>query len=146
MIWVESVKIGTVKVTDLMILEQYSHVSHIVSNIKGKLKTKYTIGDLLKALFPGGTITGCPKIRCMEIIHEVEPSNRGPYSGSFGYIGFGRQLDLNIIIRTIIIKDNKAFFHVGAGIVADSDPNKEYEETLAKAAAMIRVLLVTKGE
>ena len=82
------------------------------------MKKKYTISNLLKALFPGGTITGCPKIRCMEIIHEVEPSNRGPYSGSFGYIGFGRQLDLNIIIRTIIIKDEKAFFHVGAGVVA----------------------------
>ena len=136
---------GSVEVTDLMFLEQYSHVSHIVSNIEGKLKPELNIRNLLKALFPGGTITGCPKIRCMEIIHELEPSNRGPYSGSFGYIGFARQLDLNIIIRTIIIKDKKAFFHVGAGIVADSDPDKEYEETLAKAAAMIRVLSGTKG-
>ena len=82
----------------------------------------------------------------MEIIHELEPSNRGPYSGSFGYIGFGRQLDLNIIIRTIILKDEKAFFHAGAGIVADSDPDQEYEETLAKAAAMIHVLSVSKEE
>ena len=137
---------GSVEVTDLMLLEQYSHVSHIVSNIKGKLKKKSTVHDFLKALFPGGTITGCPKIRCMEIIHELEPSNRGPYSGSFGYIGFGRQLDLNIIIRTIILKDEKAFFHAGAGIVADSDPDKEYEETLAKAAAMVRVLSVSKEE
>jgi anthranilate/para-aminobenzoate synthase component I len=82
----------------------------------------------------------------MEIIHELEPSSRGPYSGSFGYIGFSRQLDLNIIIRTIILIDDKAFFHVGAGIVADSDPDKEYEETLAKAAAMIRVLSSPAGE
>ncbi len=137
---------GSVEVTDLMFLEQYSHVSHIVSNIQGKLKPNTRIRDLLKALFPGGTITGCPKIRCMEIIHELEPSGRGPYSGSFGYIGFSRQLDLNIIIRTIILKSNKAFFHVGAGIVADSDPDKEYEETMAKAAAMIRVLSTQTGE
>ncbi len=139
-------QIGSVKVTDLMFLEQYSHVSHIVSNIQGRLKPNASIRDLLKALFPGGTITGCPKIRCMEIIHELEPSSRGPYSGSFGYIGFSRQLDLNIIIRTIILIDDKAFFHVGAGIVADSDPDKEYEETLAKAAAMIRVLSSPAGE
>jgi aminodeoxychorismate synthase component I len=139
-------KTGSVKVTDLMFLEQYSHVSHIVSNIQGKLKSHASIRDLLKALFPGGTITGCPKIRCMEIIHELEPSTRGLYSGSFGYIGFSRQLDLNIIIRTIILKDDKAFFHVGAGIVADSNPDREYEETLAKAAAMIRVLSSPTGE
>ncbi|HAX45755.1 MAG TPA: aminodeoxychorismate synthase component I [Nitrospina sp.] len=139
-------KTGSVKVTDLMFLEQYSHVSHIVSNIQGKLKSHASIRDLLKALFPGGTITGCPKIRCMEIIHELEPSARGLYSGSFGYIGFSRQLDLNIIIRTIILKDDKAFFHVGAGIVADSNPDREYEETLAKAAAMIRVLSSPTGE
>ena len=131
---------GSVKVTELMILEQYSHVSHIVSNIEGKLEPNLSIHDLLKSLFPGGTITGCPKIRCMEIIHELEPSNRGPYSGSFGYIGFSHQVDLNILIRSIIIKDGKAFFHVGAGIVADSDADDEYEETLSKAAAMIQVL------
>ena len=133
-------KTGSVKVTELMTLEQYSHVSHIVSNIEGKLEPNISIRDLLQSLFPGGTITGCPKIRCMEIIHELEPSSRGPYSGSFGYIGFSHLLDLNILIRTIIIKDGKAFFHVGAGIVADSDPDGEYEETLSKAAAMVQVL------
>ncbi|MBT4785479.1 MAG: aminodeoxychorismate synthase component I, partial [Candidatus Marinimicrobia bacterium] len=85
-------------------------------------------------------ITGCPKIRCMEIINELEPLDRGPYSGSFGYIGFSPQLDLNILIRTILVKDGKAYFHVGAGIVADSDPENEYAETLSKAAAMIEVL------
>ena len=131
---------GSVNVTDFLCLEQSSHVSHIVSNIACKLSPNVTLSDLLKSLFPGGTITGCPKIRCMEIINELEPSDRGPYSGSFGYIGFCRQLDFNILIRTIIIKNGEASFHVGAGIVADSDPDKEYEETLSKAAAMIEVL------
>jgi anthranilate synthase component 1/para-aminobenzoate synthetase component 1 len=133
-------EVGSVEVTDLMFLEQYSHVSHIVSNIVGILKPGVTVKEILKAVFPGGTITGCPKIRCMEIINELEPVKRGPYSGSFGYIGFTRQMDLNIIIRTIVLKSGKAYFHVGAGIVADSDPQSEYQETLHKAAAMIEVL------
>ena len=137
---------GSVLVTELMVLEQYSHVSHIVSNIIGKLKPNISVHDLLKALFPGGTITGCPKIRCMEIINELEPLDRGPYSGSFGYIGFSQQLDLNILIRTILVKDGKAYFHVGAGIVADSNPDNEYAETLSKAAAMIEVLLDKSSE
>jgi anthranilate/para-aminobenzoate synthase component I len=123
-----------------MFIEQYSHVSHIVSNIRGTLKPNVTFKEILKAIFPGGTITGCPKIRCMEIIDELEPVARGPYSGSFGYIGFSDHIDLNIIIRTILLKDGKAYFHVGAGIVADSVPANEYQETLDKAAAMIDVL------
>ena len=131
---------GSVQVTDQMFVEQYSHVSHIVSNIRGTLKPDITFKEILEAVFPGGTITGCPKIRCMEIIDELEPVARGPYSGSFGYIGFADTIDLNIIIRTILLKDNKAYFHVGAGIVADSIPAKEYQETLDKAAAMIDVL------
>ena len=131
---------GSVQVTDQMFVEQYSHVSHIVSNIRGILKPGITFKEILKAVFPGGTITGCPKIRCMEIIDELEPVARGPYSGSFGYIGFADTLDFNIIIRTILLKDDKAYFHVGAGIVADSVPEKEYQETLDKAAAMIDVL------
>ncbi len=131
---------GSVTVTDQMFVEQYSHVSHIVSNIRGILKPGVGLKGILKAVFPGGTITGCPKIRCMEIIDELEPVTRGPYSGSFGYIGFGGILDLNIIIRTIILKGDQAYFHVGAGIVADSIPEKEYQETLDKAAALINVL------
>ena len=131
---------GSVEVTDQMFVEQYSHVSHIVSNIRGILKPDVTLKEILKAVFPGGTITGCPKIRCMEIIDELEPVARGLYSGSFGYIGFADYIDLNIIIRTILIKDDRAYFHVGAGIVADSIPEKEYQETLDKAAAMIAVL------
>jgi anthranilate/para-aminobenzoate synthase component I len=131
---------GTVNVTDFMFLEKYSHVSHIVSNISGILKPETCVPDILKSVFPGGTITGCPKIRCMEIISELEPDERGPYSGSFGYIGFAPYMDLNIIIRSIVICDETASFHVGAGIVADSNPQKEYQETLDKAAAMIQAL------
>jgi anthranilate/para-aminobenzoate synthase component I len=131
---------GSVQVTDQMFVEQYSHVSHIVSNIRGILKPGVTFKEILKAVFPGGTITGCPKIRGMEIIDELEPAARGPYSGSFGYIGFADTLDFNIVIRTILLKGDKAYFHVGAGIVADSIPAKEYQETLDKAAAMIDVL------
>ena len=133
-------KTGSICVTDFMLLEKYSHVSHIVSNIVGDLKSETSVYDILKSVFPGGTITGCPKIRCMEIISELETVNRGPYSGSFGYIGFGPYIDLNIIIRSILICDEVASFHVGAGIVADSNPEKEYQETLDKAAAMIQAL------
>ncbi len=133
-------KAGSVKVTDFMLLEKYSHVSHIVSNISGCLLPERSVFDILKAVFPGGTITGCPKIRCMEIINELEPVPRGPYSGSFGYIGYAPYMDLNIIIRSIIINNGNASFHVGAGIVADSVPEKEYQETLDKAAAMVEAL------
>lgn len=131
---------GSVSVTDFMFLEKYSHVSHIVSNIAGDLKPEVSVYDILKSVFPGGTITGCPKIRCMEIISELEPVMRGPYSGSFGYIGFGPYMDLNIIIRSIVVNGDEASFHVGAGIVADSNPKKEYQETMDKAAAMIQAL------
>jgi len=133
-------KAGTVKVTDFMLLEKYSHVSHIVSNISGCLLPNRSVFEILKAVFPGGTITGCPKIRCMEIINELEPVQRGPYSGSFGYIGYAPYMDLNIIIRSIVINKGNASFHVGAGIVADSVPEKEYQETLDKAAAMVKAL------
>jgi aminodeoxychorismate synthase component I len=132
-------KTGSVHVSDLMFLEQYSHVSHIVSNIKGELRPKVSVKEILRAVFPGGTITGCPKVRCMEIISELEPLSRGPYCGSFGYIGFSSYMDLNIIIRSILLKNGRACFNVGAGIVADSTPEKEYLETLDKAQAMIQV-------
>ncbi|GJL78220.1 MAG: para-aminobenzoate synthase [Nitrospinaceae bacterium] len=133
-------KTGSVHVSDLMFLEQYSHVSHIVSNIRGELLPQVSVKDILRAVFPGGTITGCPKVRCMEIINELEPRSRGLYCGSFGYIGFSRTLDLNIIIRSIVLKNGQACFHVGAGIVSDSSPEREYVETLDKAAAMVQVL------
>jgi len=131
---------GSVRVDELMFLEKYSHVHHIVSNIEGRLKPGARVRDILAAVFPGGTITGCPKIRCIEIIHELEPTRRGPYSGSLGYIGFNRRMDLNIIIRTLLVKGDRVYFHTGAGIVADSEPEKEYQETLDTAAALFKAL------
>lgn len=131
---------GSVGVDELMITEDYSHVIHIVSNVKGVLRANKTCFDVIKATFPGGTITGVPKVRCMEIIDELEPVRRGHYTGSLGYIGFSGNMDLNIIIRTFLIKDGVAYVQAGAGIVADSDPEKEYYETLKKAEALIKTL------
>lgn len=131
---------GSVVVDELMITEDYSHVIHIVSNVRGILEKGKTCFDVIKAAFPGGTITGVPKVRCMEIIDELEPVQRGPYTGSLGYIGFSGNMDLNIIIRTFVIKDGFAYVQAGAGIVADSDPEREYYETLKKAEALIRTL------
>jgi len=131
---------GSVQVDEFMTVEQYSHVSHIVSNVSGVMRTDATPFDLIRATFPGGTITGVPKIRCMEIIDELEPVRRGLYTGSFGYIGWNGDLDLNIIIRTLVLAGPKGYLQVGAGIVADSDPAKEYEETLYKAQAFFSSL------
>jgi anthranilate/para-aminobenzoate synthase component I len=129
-------KYGSVKVNEFMILERYSHVWHIVSNIKGILKNNINLKAILNACFPGGTITGCPKIRSMEIINEIENISRGLYTGSLGYIGFSGEMDLNIIIRTVLINNGKTYFQVGAGIVADSEPELEFYETFNKAEAM----------
>ncbi len=131
-------RFGTVKVDELIITESYSHVTHIVSNVVGELRPDRDGFDLIRAAFPGGTITGCPKVRAMEIIEELEPVRRGPYTGSMGYIGFNGNLDLNIIIRTLVIKDGLAYVQAGAGIVADSDPQREYYETLYKAEALVQ--------
>src|SRR4030042_5252111 len=131
---------GTVRVDELMITEDCSHVIHIVSNVRGRIAGGKDCFAAIKAAFPGGTITGVPKIRCMEIIDELEPVQRGPYTGSIGYVSFSGDMDLNIIIRTFVIKGKKAYVQVGAGIVADSDPEKEYYETLKKAEALIRTL------
>ncbi|MBF0488774.1 MAG: anthranilate synthase component I family protein [Nitrospirae bacterium] len=133
---------ATVGVDELMITEEYSHVIHIVSNIKGRLKEGKDCFDVIRATFPGGTITGVPKVRCMEIIDELEPVARGPYTGSAGYVGFSSNMDLNIIIRTFVIKGGMAYVQAGAGIVADSDPEREYFETLKKAEALIRTIKV----
>jgi anthranilate/para-aminobenzoate synthase component I len=131
---------GTVIVDELMVTEDYSHVIHIVSNVKGRLKEGKDCFNVIEAAFPGGTITGVPKVRCMEIIDEIEPCRRGPYTGSLGYIGFNGNMDLNIIIRTFLLKGGKAYIQAGAGIVADSDPEREYYESLKKAEALIRTL------
>ena len=131
---------GTVMVDELMVVEDYSHVIHIVSNVRGTLSPGKDGCDLIRAVFPGGTITGVPKVRCMEIIDELEPVARGPYTGSIGYLANTGDLDLNIIIRTFVVKDRQAHVQVGAGIVADSAPQREYEETLEKAEALKRAI------
>jgi anthranilate synthase component I len=131
---------GSIEVDELMVTEDYSHVIHIVSNIRGKLAEGKDCFDVIRAAFPGGTITGVPKVRCMEIIDELEPVSRGPYTGSIGYISFSGDMDLDIVIRTFVIKDGIAYVQVGAGIVADSDPEREYYETLYKAEALIKTL------
>jgi aminodeoxychorismate synthase component I len=128
---------GSVHVNDFMTLERYSHVIHIVSNIRGRLAPGRDAMDLIQAVFPGGTVTGVPKLRCMEILDELEPVRRGPYTGSVGYISANGDLDLNIIIRTLVIREGRGYLHVGAGIVADSDPAREYQETLLKAEALL---------
>jgi aminodeoxychorismate synthase component I len=129
---------GSVKVDELTVTESYSHVTHIVSNVIGTLNAARGGFDLIRACFPGGTITGCPKVRAMEIIEELEPVKRGPYTGSMGYLSFNGDFDLNIIIRTLLIKDGLAHVQAGAGIVADSDPGREYLETLYKAEALVK--------
>ena len=131
---------GSVKVTDFMATEQYSHVSHIVSNVSGTLRQGITRFDLIKAVFPGGTITGVPKVRCMEILEELEPTRRGPYTGTLGYISWSGDLDFNILIRTLVMTKERSYLQVGAGIVADSQPDREYEETLHKAEACFKAL------
>ncbi|UCH45353.1 MAG: anthranilate synthase component I family protein [Nitrospiraceae bacterium] len=133
---------SSVEVDEFMTTEDYSHVIHIVSNVKGKLAKGKDSFDAIRAVFPGGTITGVPKVRCMEIIDELEPVVRGPYTGSVGYISFSGAMDLNIIIRTFVIKNKTAYVQAGAGIVADSEPEKEHYESLKKAEALIRTLEV----
>ena len=128
---------GTVKVDELMLVERYSHVMHIVSNVVGKLAQGRDQFDLLRATFPAGTLSGAPKIRAMEIIEELEPVRRGPYGGAVGYFGFSGSMDTCITLRTIVMKGNTCYFQAGGGIVADSDPDAEYEETLMKAGALL---------
>ncbi len=131
---------GSVEVTEYMAVESYAHVHHIVSNIRGKLRPDVSPGDLIRALFPGGTITGCPKVRCMEIISAIEGVPRGPYTGSMGYLNRDGSCDLNILIRSFVMRGQELSFAAGGGIVADSDPNRELEETRAKAKGLLRAL------
>ncbi|MDP1809550.1 MAG: anthranilate synthase component I [Actinomycetota bacterium] len=137
-------KTGTVKVDDLMFIERYSHVMHIVSQVSGELKDDKTAFDALRAAFPAGTVSGAPKIRAMEIIDELEPTWRGPYAGAFGYVSFTGNLDTGITIRTIVIKDGVAYVQAGGGVVADSDPEFEYQETVNKATAMLRAIKIAE--
>ena len=133
-------EIGSVEVNELMAIERYSHVIHIVSNVRGKLASGKTPFDLFVSAFPAGTVSGAPKIRAMQIISELEPQKRGLYAGAIGYFGYNGNLDTCIVIRTIVMKGKKVFINAGAGIVADSDPASEYQETLNKARAMLRAI------
>ncbi len=136
---------GSVKMDEYMMIENYSHVMHIVSKVTGKLKKGFTCFDVLRASFPAGTVSGAPKIRAMEIIDELEKEGRGPYAGAVGYIGFSGNMDLCIAIRTIFSCHNQGFIQAGAGIVADSNPEKEYRETCIKAQALINALERAEG-
>jgi para-aminobenzoate synthetase component 1 len=131
---------GTVRVTELAILETFPTVFHLTSTVVGQLKRGKDVIDLLKATFPGGSITGAPKVRAMEIIDELEPTRRSVYTGSIGYLSFNGNIDLNIVIRTLLVKGRKAYFQVGGAVVYDSDPEAEYRETLHKGRALIDAL------
>ena len=131
---------GTVEVNELMVVESYAHVHHIVSNVRGRVRDGVTPGQVIAATFPGGTITGCPKVRCMEIIASLEDAPRGAYTGALGYLDRNGDLDLNILIRTLTLRGNEVTLRAGAGIVADSVAAKELDETRAKARGMLRAL------
>ncbi|MCB1837790.1 MAG: chorismate-binding protein, partial [Alcanivoracaceae bacterium] len=131
---------GSVALTDKMVVERYSHVMHIVSNVEGSLKDGFGPLDVLRATFPAGTLSGAPKIRAMEIIDELEPVKRGVYGGAVGYIGFNGEMDTAIAIRTAVIKDQRLYVQAGAGVVADSVPELEWKETMNKARAVFRAV------
>ncbi len=140
-------KIGSVEVNEFQVIERYSHVMHIVSNVRGKLRPECDAIDLLRATFPAGTLTGAPKIRAMEIIEELEPERRGLYGGSVGYIDHRGNMDMCIAIRTLLIKDGQVYVQAGGGVVADSDPELEYQESLYKARGPLQAVeLAGRGE
>lgn len=136
---------GSVRVTEFMSIERYSHVMHIVSNVNAQLRAGCDGFDLIKATFPAGTVSGAPKIRAMQIISELEKTRRGCYAGAVGYVGFDGNVDSCIVLRSAALKDGKAYFQAGAGIVADSDPHREYEETVNKARAMMQAVALAGG-
>jgi anthranilate synthase component 1 len=139
-------EVGTVKVDELMVVERYSHVMHIVSNVIAELVEGKDAFDVIKATFPAGTLSGAPKVRAMEIIEEMEPTRRGAYGGAVGYFSFSGNMDTCITIRTFVIKDDEVYIQAGAGIVADSDPKREYDETVNKVKALLRAVeMVKKG-
>lgn len=131
---------GSIEVNELLGVESYEHVHHIVSNVRGKLREQCSPVDAIRAVFPGGTITGCPKVRCMEIIAELEQAQRGPYTGAMGYLDRNGNLDLNILIRSLQVQGKQIHFRAGAGIVADSIPQAELDETRAKARGLLRAM------
>jgi len=129
---------GSVQVTEQMVIERYSHVMHIVSNVEATLKPGLTAIDVLRATFPAGTVSGAPKVRAMEIIDELEPVKRGIYAGAVGYLGFNGDMDVAIALRTAVVKDGMLHVQAGGGVVADSDPAAEWQETQNKAKALLR--------
>ncbi len=139
-------KYGTVEVNEFMVIEKYSHVMHIVSNVRGTLDEQKTGADVIRSVFPGGTITGAPKVRTMEIIEELEPVRRGIYTGSIGWIGVNGDMELNIVIRTMLVKGNEAYIQAGAGVVIDSNPKYEYKESLKKAKALWVAKALAEGK
>ncbi|HAT35795.1 MAG TPA: aminodeoxychorismate/anthranilate synthase component I, partial [Rhodospirillaceae bacterium] len=130
----------SVAVPSLNRLESFAEMHHLVSTVTGTLKPDETAISLLKACFPGGSVTGAPKIRAMEIINEIEPARRGPYCGAIGWIGFDGAMDTSIVIRTLVVEENQIIAQAGGGIVADSQPTLEYEESMSKARALLRCL------
>jgi len=136
---------GSVKVTEFKTIERYSHVMHIVSNVEGRLKNGKDCFDVLRATFPAGTLSGAPKIRAMEIIDELEPTRRGLYGGAVGYFGFNGNMDTAIAIRTLAVNKGRAYLGIGAGIVADSDPEREWEETMNKGRALLRAIDIARA-
>jgi anthranilate synthase component 1 len=139
-------RIGSVQVNQLMAVERYSHVMHLVSNIQAQLATGKDAFDVLRASFPAGTLSGAPKIRAMQIIDELEPTRRGPYGGGVGYFSFSGNMDFCITIRTFVIRNEKIYIQAGAGIVADSDPQSEYRETISKAEALVQALTMAAAD
>jgi anthranilate synthase component 1 len=137
--------IGSVAVTERLVIERYSHVMHLVSNVRGELAAGRDAFDALRATFPAGTLSGAPKIRAMEIIEELEPVRRGVYGGAVGYFGFGGSMDTAITIRTALFRGDRAYVQTGAGIVADSQPESEHRECVNKARAMIQAIRLAEG-
>jgi anthranilate synthase component 1 len=138
-------RFGSVQTTEFMRLERYSHVMHLVSHVVGEARPGVSPFDVLRACFPAGTVSGAPKIRAMEIIEELEPVRRGIYAGAIGYFGFSGNMDMCISIRTVLVKGGQAYVGLGAGIVADSEPAREWEETLEKGGALFRAIEMAEG-
>jgi anthranilate synthase component 1 len=134
---------GSIELSDVMVIERYSHVMHITSNVNGELQEGKDAFDALAACLPAGTVSGAPKVRAMQIIDELEPHRRGPYAGAVGYIDYAGNMDTCIALRTFVIKDDKIYVQAGAGIVADSEPLAEYEETLNKARGLLKAVEIT---
>jgi anthranilate synthase component 1 len=137
---------GTVELTDVMTVERYSHVMHITSNVSGRLQPGKNAFDALRACLPAGTVSGAPKVRAMQIIDELEPTRRGPYAGAVGYVDFGGNMDTCIALRTLVLKGQTVYLQAGAGIVADSVPALEYEETMNKAMGLLRAIEIAETQ